>query len=359
MTISGYLTDHWGMMILLIGLSIMLFSDMHLERRMIRRMAVVIIMLIIYSISCFVESYYGNQVELHPLRYVLTALNYSLVTVILVNVILIVYPEQRRLLYLPAALNAILCFASIQTGWVFYFTDENHFKRGGIGYLTYVIDGLYLVYLIFNLFLKSRVQKEDYLVLCYLAATSVLCLIMPIFMEDVASHWFNVTISIDLSLYYLYLLQQFTKKDPLTKLLNRQSYYSDADKYANEITAFVAIDMDGLKEINDNHGHVAGDVALRTLADCFWKSAQTSQRVYRIGGDEYVILCMGSSETDVKSLIKRIKEEVAKTEYTCSVGYAMKTKGSTIDSLYQQADANLYEEKKLFYERTGKRGRKR
>ena len=72
-----------------------------------------------------------------------------------------------------------------------------------------------------------------------------------------------------------------------------------------------------------------------------------------------MILCIGISESEVLSLIERIRQEVAKTPYTCSIGYAMKTDGSTIDTLYQSADAMLYEDKKRFYESTGKDRRKR
>ena len=359
MTLLGYLTEHWGMLILLIGLSIILYTDMHLERRMVRRMIVVIVMLFVYSILCYVEAYLGNQPDFSIWRPILCAVNYSLVTFVLVNVIMIVYPEQKIYLYLPAVLNAVLCLISIPTGLVFYIAQDNHFHRGTLGYLTYIVDALYLVYFIANLFKGTKARKEDYPMLVFMTMTAVLCLTMPLFMENMASHWFNVTITIDLTLYYVFLLQSFTKRDPLTKLLNRQSYYSDAEKHMSEITAFVAIDMDGLKEINDTRGHTAGDTALKTLADCFWKAAQRKQRVYRIGGDEYVILCVNSTEQDVKALIERIKDEVAKTSYTCSVGYAMKDKDSTIDTLYQLADANLYEEKKLFYARSGQRGRKR
>ena len=359
MTILGYLTEHWGMLIMLIGLAFLLYTDMHLERRMVRRMIIVIVMLFVYSVLCYIEIYLGNQTEPSGWRPILCVLNYSLVTFALVNMIMIVYPEQRIYLYVPAVLNAILCLISIPTGLVFYIDQYNHFHRGPLGYLTYIVNALYLVYFIINLFKGTKARREDYPVLIFLATTAVLCLTMPLFMENVASHWFNITITIDLTLYYVYLLQSFTKRDPLTKLLNRQSYYSDAEKHMNEITAFVAIDMDGLKEVNDTHGHTAGDIALKTLADCFWRAAQRKQRIYRIGGDEYVILCVNSSEQDVKVLIERIKAEVAKTSYTCSIGYAMKGKDSTIDTLYQLADANLYEEKKLFYERSGKKGRRR
>ena len=50
MTFSGYLTEHWGMLVMLVGLSIVLYGDKHLERRMIRRMAVTIVMIFVYSI---------------------------------------------------------------------------------------------------------------------------------------------------------------------------------------------------------------------------------------------------------------------------------------------------------------------
>lgn len=165
----------------------------------------------------------------------------------------------------------------------------------------------------------------------YLAVTSAMCLAMPLFMDEMVLHWLNVTIAIVVMLYYIYLLQQNTKRDFLTNLLNRQSYYRDIEKYKEEITAFISMDMDGLKEINDNHGHFAGD--------------------------EYVILCLGSNEEDVKGLIDCIKKEVSKTEYSCSIGYAMKTEDSTIDMIYKLADSRMYEEKQLFYEKTGKHKR--
>ena len=102
---------------------------------------------------------------------------------------------------------------------------------------------------------------------------------------------------------------------------------------------------------------MAGDTALKTLGDCFCRAAQKKQRVYRIGGDEYVILCVNTSENDVISLVERIRREVSETPYTCSVGYAMKSKGCSIDRLYKLADIKLYEEKKQYYEITGKNKR--
>lgn len=355
MSIFDYFSDHWGMLVLILGMTIALTSEIHLERRMINRIAITNVMLLLYSVSCYVESYLGNQPNYSIYRPILSAVSYSLIAFILVSIVMIVYPKQKAYLLFPALLNCALCFISLPTGIVFTIDKENHFHRGTLGYLTYFINALYLLYLLLNVFKSGRKQREDYRILIYMALTAAFCLVAPMFMYDADMHWFNVTIAIDITLYYIYLLQQFTKRDPLTKLLNRQTYYADAEKYMNTVTAVVTMDMNGLKEINDNEGHVAGDTALKTLADCFWTAAhKKGQRVYRIGGDEYVILCIGSSEDDVKSLIERIRAEVAATPYTCSVGYAMKSDGSTIDSLYHHADEMLYEEKKEFYVRTGK-----
>lgn len=359
MSVIDYLSEHWVMLVPLIGMSILLISDIHLERRMIRRIAATNIMLFIYSVFCYIEMYLGNQPEYSVWRTILTAVNYSLVTFILVEIIMIVYREQRVYVLIPAIINAVLCFISIPTGIVFFFDENNHFHRGTIGHIAYVVSGLYLAYLIIRVFLNKRRQKEDYPLLIFMSLTAVLCLVAPMLLNDVVLHWFVATIAIDVLLYYVFLLQRFTKRDSLTRLFNRQSYYFDAEKNYGIITSVITIDMNGLKEINDNKGHVAGDTALKTLADCFWNAAQRKQRVYRIGGDEFVILCTNSSEKDVKALIERINQEVAKTPYTCSVGYAMKSEGDTIDDLYHRADVMLYEEKKRFYEKNGKDRRKR
>ena len=359
MSLSDYLSEHWSMLVPLIGMSILLITDIHLERQMIRRIAVTTGLLFLYSVFCYIETYLGNQSEYSIFRSILSATNYSLIDFILVEIIMIVYREKRFFVLIPAILNAIICFISIPTGIVFSFDENNFFHRGPLGHIAYIVCGIYLIYFIFRMFTKGKRQKEEYPLLVFLFLTATLCLIIPLFLYAPVMHWFVSTIAIDILLYYVYLLQRYTKRDPLTKLLNRQSYYSDTEKYFDYITSVITIDMNGLKEINDNQGHVAGDVALKALGDCFYKAARSGQRVYRIGGDEFVLVCLNSSEDDVKSLIERIRNEVSQTAYTCSIGYAMQTGNCTIDNLYHEADKRLYEEKKAFYERTGKDRRKR
>lgn len=354
MSILGYFEDHWAMLVLLIGMEIVLFSDVHLEKKMIRRISIANIMMFLYSVTCYTETYLGNQTEYTVLRPILSAFNYSLITFILVTIVISLFPEQKLYLFFPAIMNCALCFISVPTGIVFRISQDNHFFRGTLGYLPYFINALYLLYFIYSIFRNSKAHKEDLRLIIFISLTSVTCLVLPLFASDSTSHWFNMTIAVNVMLYYVFLLQKFTKHDSLTKLLNRQSYYSDAEKHAEHITALVAADMNGLKEINDKEGHKAGDTALQTLADCFWKASRRGHRVYRIGGDEFIILCIDASEDEVISLVERIRQEVAETSYTVSIGYALKTEGNSVEKLYRIADNMLYEDKRQFYERTGK-----
>lgn len=216
-----------------------------------------------------------------------------------------------------------------------------------------------MIYLAVYLLNKRKSQRENLLILIYVLSTSGFCLLYPLIMKRLNSDWFYLTITINLVLYYIFLLQQYTKIDSLTKLLNRQTYYADLVNYGGSITAVITMDMNGLKTINDSEGHIAGYHALKALADCFLEASLGKQRVYRIGGDEYVVLCLNSGEKEVLGLIERIRKEVANTRYTCCIGYAMKTEGFTVEQAYKQADQMLYEEKSQYYMYSGKDRRKR
>ena len=109
MTISGYLQEHWAMLALLLGMGIVLYSDIYLERRMIHRISAANIMMFIYSITCYAETYLGNQTEYTVLRPILSAFNYSLIVFIIVMIVMILFPNQKLYLFFPAVMNAVLC----------------------------------------------------------------------------------------------------------------------------------------------------------------------------------------------------------------------------------------------------------
>jgi len=165
---------------------------------------------------------------------------------------------------------------------------------------------------------------------------------------------FCPTVAVAIFVYYVFLILQLTKKDPLTGLLNRQAYYAAIKNHKKDITGVVSIDMNGLKTINDNEGHIAGDQALITLADCFKKSISGRRLVYRIGGDEFIIVCRKTSEKELIELVDDIKTNVSETKYSCSVGYCYSSSDKeTLEDMVKISDKMMYQDKAKYYKTTG------
>lgn len=358
---NNYISNNWGIVIVLIALGILLHADIHLERRMVRQIGLTCGLLFLYSVSCYIESCLGKADGYTVLRPILSAADYSLSTLMIISVILIVYPARLRIRYLllPWAVETVLCIISIPAGIVFFITKDNNFGRGTLGFLPFIVNGLYLIFLLYCIFKYRRWEKNEYVILAFMFFTAVSCLFMPIYFDAQSDQWLMLTIAQDMLVYYVFLLQQFTTRDPLTNLLNRQCYYADLEKLGSSLSALITIDMNGLKEINDNKGHAEGDRALKDIAKCFEKAVDRKYHIYRIGGDEFTILCTGVDEKKVRILIAKIELELEENDYSCSIGYAMNEGGISADELYYKADEMLYEKKREYYLTTGKNRRRR
>ena len=117
----------------------------------------------------------------------------------------------------------------------------------------------------------------------------------------------------------------------------------------------ISIDMNGLKVINDTQGHAAGDEALVTLALCFRRALKSRQFGYRIGGDEFVILCRKTPQAEMTELIERIESNVSETEYYCSVGYSYSADGKKpVNDMLKESDMMMYAMNERFYKERGK-----
>ena len=320
---------------------------------MVRQVAITNVLLLVYSLMSYIELFLGALKKPTLWRSIISACDYSLLTMILVSIIMVVYPGHKKYLFLPGALNIFMVILSIPTGIVFSYSDNNVFQRGVFGYMPYFLNGIYLAYLLLRVYKSLRWDKSEIVHLIYMAAVAVVCMIMPLLFKLASDQWFITTISVELLLYYVFLLQRYTKRDPLTGLFNRQCYYADIDKFDKNLTALIAIDMNGLKQINDGSGHTKGDAALKAVSKCFLEATSYKHHVYRIGGDEFVILCLSTDERDVKVMVSSIERHLADTTYSCSTGYAMRSEGMSVDELYREADKMLYQSKRKFYEEKG------
>lgn len=150
--------------------------------------------------------------------------------------------------------------------------------------------------------------------------------------------------------------------DNLTGISNRSIFYDRLrqilSKAARQHESFgiISLDMDGLKEINDNYGHRAGDAAIKELASRVSSMLRESDTVSRLGGDEFgIIAATVSNRDDIRELILRIDGEVTKSfefegreiNLRASIGYALFSEdGVELDILVEKADKSMYEVKK-------------
>lgn len=153
------------------------------------------------------------------------------------------------------------------------------------------------------------------------------------------------------------VLEHSALYDQLTDCKNRKAldwaYADQIDKYLP--LALVMCDLNGLKEINDEKGHDVGDryivQSTKTLRTIFGK-----QHVYRIGGDEFVVVLPNITPEAFKELIEAANEKLSTT---FSFGTAISnTTGTDFESLLKTADAKMYQNKKQYYNSIGKDRRK-
>lgn len=152
------------------------------------------------------------------------------------------------------------------------------------------------------------------------------------------------------------MLRKKAERDALTGLLNRQAFeqLKSQLRISSEPLAFLIIDVDVFKSINDNYGHDVGDQALIKVARLLDENFRKVDYVLRIGGDEFAVI-MEKTGPDKKPIIRskieaineilqHPEDEAVFPKYSVSVGIAFSEKGFS-DDLFQQTDQALYHTK--------------
>nr|MCR5699586.1 GGDEF domain-containing protein [Treponemataceae bacterium] len=152
--------------------------------------------------------------------------------------------------------------------------------------------------------------------------------------------------------------------DELTKCLNRRAYNDDILNYLERPDAkdfvYMSLDVNGLKTVNDDLGHEAGDELLLGAVECMNSVFSNYGRIYRIGGDEFVALLFidgnlmkGLCEAFDKKLGEWHGEQVK--SISISYGYVIsdEAKGMSMIEIAGLADKKMYEAKKKYYSQAG------
>jgi len=151
------------------------------------------------------------------------------------------------------------------------------------------------------------------------------------------------------------LNKNLTLIDPLTKAYNRKAFDIQMDKifshYNRYKTPFSVIltDIDDFKDVNDNYGHHVGDNTLKAFVDLVTLNIRKTDLFYRIGGEEFFIICENTTIRDASNLAEKLRSKIESSltvieekTITVSIGVCEVVQSDTRDSIYKRVDANMY-----------------
>ena len=137
-------------------------------------------------------------------------------------------------------------------------------------------------------------------------------------------------------------------QDALTGVYNRR-YYEDRIKQMTASVGVAMIDMDDFKIYNDTYGHNAGDLALITTVEAIRRCIRKNDTLIRYGGDEFLLVLQGISETMFREKLKQIRTEIynanvptySRLQLSASIGGVMSA-GRTVEETVMEADKFMY-----------------
>ena len=152
-------------------------------------------------------------------------------------------------------------------------------------------------------------------------------------------------------------LKVLSSKDILTGVMNRNEMNNYVDKISSDkkvsstSVGVIFADLNGLKRVNDQYGHTAGDTLLKNAALALEEVFDTDE-IYRAGGDEFTIIMTGITEEELGKRVEAIREVSQKYEHVCfAIGQCYEASKSNVRQALRIADERMYEDKRKYYEK--------
>lgn len=159
------------------------------------------------------------------------------------------------------------------------------------------------------------------------------------------------------------ILRRLSFQDELTGLYNRRGFMSFATrqmklaKRTKRSVYLVFADVDGMKEINDQHGHAAGDEALRTTGRVLTDAFRESDIIARIGGDEFTVLMLESAENQTSNIRHRLSEILDAVQVSGRLPFRLSVSSGvgrcdpgepcSLEKLLERADRDMYRNRRM------------
>ena len=356
----------------LFSLGVLIKENNRLKKEMKNRFYRCFIVLAVACIagwgSLMMNEHSQNYVLLHAF---VKSLDYILFPYVCVTVAdMVNYTKHRKKIMVVIIANAIFEFASIFTKWSFYIDSNYIYASGPYHFVYHITIYLAIFYLALAFINYGKSFKKENLF-------SLISIIMVLLVAVVLQEAFSIRvmfIGVPPAIILLFIhINEFSQlkfdeelefknellsKDVLTGLGSRFSYNKEIEKYENGNigTDFlaIAIDINGLKIVNDSYGHSKGDAIICATGDAIKKVFSNYGNCYRIGGDEFIVLANIDKKL-IKTLFKDFKKDIKSwkdgaIKLSVSSGYCY---GSEVDNniydVLKKADERMFKDKNDYY----------
>lgn len=264
----------------------------------------------------------------------------------------------ERLLMIPACLVVLATVTTQFTGFIFYVDENKAYHRGSLFYGALGVSFFYFAYMVFLSYKEYRDtdrQEKVYLMCIFVAVVSGV--VWQVFDNMVRSMWPSV--GVGMLLYYVFTLESSSKYDLLSGVRNSNAYNRvKTGLTVHKDYAVIVFDINGLKRVNDEMGHYKGDQMIMSCASVITNAFFGVGRVYRIGGDEFVLIMTDiipdyEIEKRIYVMEQGLKKASRMLEIPLSVscGYEYHKSGElrTYMDVFQKADTKMYLKKREHY----------
>ncbi len=266
-------------------------------------------------------------------------LTYHIVIASVLPLIYAIQYSDKKLLFFSYGMSVIGIFASVMAGYYFGLCDANmvllttgplkdYVDANGVAHFGPVNANPWLTLPLFYAFPRSV----------------ILLALIPVLL-----HVSNGMAMRELRGLYL---QRISEIDDMTQLYNKNKYLSMVKETYPKVDKIGVVfwDVNGLKETNDTLGHVMGDKLIASIADSIRGFTNDKYRAYRIGGDEFILICEGENELKMNEIANEWKKKVEELNLTseiplsAAIGYAA-GEGKNIGAVIKLADDRMYANK--------------
>lgn len=253
-------------------------------------------------------------------------------------------------LLVPTGINFAAAVLSPFFGLLFTIDEGNHYARGNLFFVFVVV---YMINILLLVVSTLRIdQKNRDLIkwkIAGLSLATVFISFIQVLFPAIHSSWHCVTLS--LFLFFIILSDFDGSFDTLTGLFNRAAFdKASARVNENRTGSVVILDVNDFKGINDKYGHDYGDTILKMVASVIRESFDDQCCFYRIGGDEFIVICKDTDADGLERHLKRMTDNLTMERRqdihlpTVAYGYGIFPGGRETDfkKTFREADEQMY-----------------